>query len=169
MLIYLTGFMGSGKSSVGRALSGQLGVPLIDTDTEIEARTGKRVSDVFASEGEERFREIEARVLSDCSRRGDAVIATGGGVVEAAANVDLMSGTGLVVFLDLAFEELASRVAGDGDNRPLFRDAAAARQRYERRRPAYERCHVRLTPNVDESAEDVARRIWALLEAQCAT
>ena len=167
-MIWLTGFMGSGKSSVGRELGRRLGLALVDTDREVEVETGRAIPEIFAELGEEAFRRVEARILAACAERDDAVIATGGGVVESPANVDLMLASGRVVFLDCDFELLRRRVAGSRQ-RPLFQDVEAARARYARRRPAYERCHLRLTTEARDRPVDVAERIRLWLESECAT
>ena len=168
MLIYLTGFMGSGKTAVGRALARRLGVAFVDTDATVEAEAGRSIARIFADEGEAGFRERESRALESCSRRDDAVIATGGGIVESPSNVETMLATGRVVFLDCDFAVLSARVAADGVDRPLFRDPEAARARFELRRPAYERCHMRLAVH-DESPETLAERLCRWLETPCAT
>lgn len=168
MLIWLTGFMGSGKSSVGRELSRRLGLALVDTDREVEAAMGRSIPEIFDGLGEGAFRQAEAKVLATCAARRDTVVATGGGVVEAPANVELMLASGRVVFLDGDFELLRRRVAGSRQ-RPLFQDVEAARARYERRRPAYERCHLRMTMTASDTPRNVSDRIRHWLEAECAT
>ncbi|MEE2775849.1 MAG: shikimate kinase [Acidobacteriota bacterium] len=168
MLIWLTGFMGSGKTTVGRSLSGRLGVPLVDTDAAIETRFGKTIPEIFAAEGEAQFRVLEGAVIAECARLGDAVVATGGGAVEEEANVELMLRSGRVIFLDGGFDVLRARV-GDAATRPLFRDPELAERRYAQRRPAYGRCHLRVESKIDDTPAQVAERICALLEDECAT
>lgn len=121
--LFLTGMMGSGKSTVGRMLAHELGVPFIDLDRRIERLFGARIEELF-SEGEEHFRRCErAALLSLCSEPGFAarpsVVATGGGVVVDAGNRAEMAKRGVVVHLDVPIEELMHRVEGDG-GRPLL-------------------------------------------------
>ena len=97
--IILTGFMGTGKTSVGREVARRLGRPFIDMDAEIEARTGKSIPAIFAEEGEAHFRNLEAGLCRELSARRGLVIATGGGTLVNEENRRLMSSGGLVICL----------------------------------------------------------------------
>lgn len=120
MIVYLVGMPGSGKSTVGRELAGRLGVPFVDLDVEIEASTGRRVTEIFAADGEETFRALEAKALVEASRHDPAVVACGGGVVLETANRITLRNTGVCVFLDVPIEVLRERVPPASD-RPLIR------------------------------------------------
>ena len=98
--IILIGFSGSGKSIVAQGVARRLGWQAIDTDDEIVKLTGKPISDIFAQQGEERFRELESQVLQQACARSKAVIAMGGGAILNAGNRELMSRSGVVVCLE---------------------------------------------------------------------
>lgn len=118
--IILCGFMGTGKTTVGKLVAARLGWQFADTDQVIEARCGKRVSAIFAEEGEAAFRQMERDLCHEiaASWRG-YVIATGGGMVLDATNRELLRRSGCLICLDLPPEHLARRLAGKTD-RPLL-------------------------------------------------
>ena len=118
MRIYLTGFMGSGKSTVGRVLAQYLECEFLDLDTEIEKRTGRTIPEIFA-ESENQFRKAETACLQSITRE-NAVIATGGGCF--IHNQQWMLENGKVIYLYVPFEILAERIGAD-PNRPLWRNA----------------------------------------------
>lgn len=117
--LFLTGFMGAGKSSVGRALAERLGRPFVDLDAEIERREGESVSSVFRTRGESGFRDAEHAALAELADRPDSVIATGGGVVLREDNQCLLKELGTVVYLAVTPEEAMARL-GDAGDRPLL-------------------------------------------------
>lgn len=118
--LILIGPMGAGKSELGQRLAQHYGVPFIDIDREIEARTGCSISDLFARDGEADFRRLESAMLAQCLQRpDDAVIATGGGAVLAASNRALLRAHGCVVHLHLDVSGQLQRLAGD-QSRPLL-------------------------------------------------
>ena len=119
--IYLIGLSGGGKSTAGKLLAARLGWDFLDTDEEIERRTGRRVTDIFRDEGEEAFREIEVAVLADTAHREDIVVSTGGGAVTRPEARTVM-GQGFVVWLSVAPEEAARRLEADPStaDRPLL-------------------------------------------------
>ena len=118
--IFLTGFMGSGKSTVGRLLAHRLCLPFIDLDVEIEKCTGRQIKDIFAQDGETVFRALEMTELcrlSDAS--GAAVVATGGGIVIAPENRRIMRAIGLIINLKVDYVSVMKRLSGD-NSRPLL-------------------------------------------------
>jgi shikimate kinase len=119
MRIYLTGFMGSGKSTVGRLLSEKLSVPFFDLDKEIERHLSKQISELFESHGEYYFRDQESAVLKSI-RADPLVMSTGGGCF--IHNRDWMLENGTVIFLDATFPDIVRRIGGDPD-RPLWKNA----------------------------------------------
>src|SRR5262245_61412124 len=105
-LIVLIGLRGTGKTTIGQLLAKKLQLPFCDADTELEARAGRTIRDIFASAGENHFRDLEVEVLQDLLDRGPAVIATGGGVVLREKNRKLLRATSKVVWLTADIETL---------------------------------------------------------------
>lgn len=117
--IYLVGLMGAGKTTIGRALAKRLGWRFVDSDHEIEARTGVRIPTIFEIEGEAGFRRRETAVLRELTGLRNIVMATGGGAVIAEENRLLLRENGLVVYLDVSPTQLYERTRHDR-NRPLL-------------------------------------------------
>ncbi len=114
-LIFLVGYMGCGKSTLGRRLARRLGVPFIDTDARVEEREGASVSDLFRYEGEQRFREIEREVLdASIAEYPSAVISTGGGLPVWGDNMARMNAAGCTVYLRRSAENIAGRLSPYG-------------------------------------------------------
>lgn len=118
--IVLTGFMGTGKSTVGRLLAERLGRPFVDTDALIEQRHGP-IPDIFAEHGEARFRELEREVAAELGARRGQVVATGGRLLLDPANEAALGATGIVVCLTASVDQLVARLADEADERPLLR------------------------------------------------
>jgi shikimate kinase len=123
--LILTGFMGSGKSSVGRLLAVRLGCPFVDLDAEIVAAAGSSINEIFARDGEAAFRNLESACLERVLAGGAAVIATGGGAVVADENRRSMRKRGIVVNLVVSLPQVLHRLHGAVD-RPLFSGDDAA-------------------------------------------
>ncbi|MBI4686453.1 MAG: shikimate kinase [Nitrospirae bacterium] len=119
MKIALTGFMGTGKTSVGRELSRRLGYKFVDTDTLIEEREGTPVSLIFKEKGEDYFRAVEHSIVSEVSKMTDVVIATGGGVIKSKENVKNLQKGGILIWLKTEPEIILKRVMLEGGKRPL--------------------------------------------------
>ena len=119
--IILIGFMGSGKSSVARDLSGALGYPVLDTDSLIVERAGKPIRKIFEDNGEEDFRDIETTILTELEQAGPhhRIIATGGGIIERPTNRDILKRMGFVVWLMASPGEILRRTAKNRE-RPLL-------------------------------------------------
>jgi shikimate kinase len=128
--------MGAGKSTVGRHLARKLGWKFIDLDDEIEHREHRRIAEIFTTDGESHFRNLERLCLKDHSSAGKAVIALGGGAFMDPENRELTQKTGLTVWLKASFSNLAGRVKMDG-TRPNFQDKAQAERLYQMREPMY--------------------------------
>jgi shikimate kinase len=162
--IYLVGFMGAGKSTVGRELSLKLRWPFIDLDAEIERSEKLAVRDIFAQFGEPHFRQLEHAHLLRVSEMPQAIIALGGGAYVDAANRDVVDSTGVAVWLNTSLATVMGRVRPDG-SRPLLADAQRARQLYSERLPSYglARIHV-LTDNrlPDAIAAEIVRKVGNL-------
>jgi len=167
MNVYLVGFMGSGKSEVGRRVARELGWSFEDTDARVEAVEGRAVDRIFAESGERRFRHVERRVLEELSARQRVVVATGGGLFLHAAVRRRMRRTGVVVWLDASLESIRGRL-GSGDGRPLWNleEPIAMRALFERRRAAYALADFRVDASASDPSEVVSRaldRIRAVL------
>lgn len=171
MHVYLTGFMGAGKSSVGRRLAALLGWAFIDLDTMIEEVTGESVAEIFRRDGEEEFRRQERMALRSISEAEPAVVATGGGVMAASANREWMRQRGITVWLDVPFAILVERLSGEEPGtRPLFVDRRQARALYERRLSSYRDSDLRIEISSAQSAGDVAGSIRDMLkDRKCVT
>jgi shikimate kinase len=141
IIIYLTGFMGSGKSTVGRELARLLARPFIDIDSLIESREGLSVARLFAQGGEAAFREAEGRALAELSVERGPVVATGGGIVLHRKNRRLMARTGLQVWLKCPLADILRRLeiaAGEPGRRPLWTgDRQEMARLLEERTPVY--------------------------------
>lgn len=120
--IYLVGLMGSGKTTIGRALARRMGRRFVDTDHEIEARTGVRIPTIFELEGEAGFRRREAQTIVELSEEAGIVLATGGGAILDPENRKVLRRTGWVVYLDVPTHVLLERTRHD-TNRPLLQVA----------------------------------------------
>lgn len=119
MNIVLIGFMGSGKTTVGQALSEKCGREFLDTDALIEANEGRKISEIFAKEGEAHFRKLEYAVLKSLLEVKDKIISTGGGIVTYPDNRGLLKKAGKVVYLRVKPETVVKRLEGD-ESRPLL-------------------------------------------------
>lgn len=120
--IVLTGFMGSGKSSVGRLVAAKLGFQFVDTDAIIVSRTGREIAEIFATDGEERFREIETAAIESLTTLNRCAISTGGGAILRAENRALLQDMGFVVWLTASEDVLFERVSRNS-RRPLLQTA----------------------------------------------
>jgi shikimate kinase len=117
--VYLTGFMGSGKSTVGPLVAQALGRPFVDTDTLVEKLAGLAVRAIFEKKGEAAFRSLETKALEQLAGQAKIVVALGGGALVAAANAETVLDTGHLVYLRTGVETIAERVRGD--DRPLLK------------------------------------------------
>lgn len=137
--IYLIGMMGCGKSTCGRLLARKLGRRLVDTDQLIVDRAGRSVSEIFAAEGEEAFRDLETLVCRECGKETDLVVATGGGLPLRAENRALLRESGTVVFLHRDPAEIYD--SADMSGRPLGQQGREAfLGRFAERLPLYRAC-----------------------------
>lgn len=162
--IYLTGFMGAGKTAVGRRLAETLGWEAVDLDERIEAAAGLPIAEIFARRGEAEFRELESAELAATLDRAGLVVATGGGALAQPGALELVRGRGLIVWLKLPFAALAARVEAAGaEARPLYGDRQRARALYRERLPYYRQADLVLAVEGEESIESVVGRLTAEL------
>ena len=158
--IFLIGFMGAGKSSVGQALARHLDRPFIDLDERLVERFGMSIPRVFCDHGETAFRSAERAELAAAAADRAAVVATGGGTFCSRENREIIRAAGgLSVFLDLPWDVLDHRLSNGGDQRPLYVDAVQARELFEDRMVHYRKASTTLTLDGDESLAEVVRRV----------
>jgi shikimate kinase len=167
MNLYLTGFMGTGKTSVGRELARRLRRPFVDLDSDIEARAGQTISELF-SRGEPAFRRAEARALRRASRRPGLVVALGGGALLSAENRKLVADSGLLICLTCAEDRLWRRLRADGLTRPLLGSGGRRRERMRRllsrRRGLYRQADVSASTTHRTPAQAAALIVRKLAE-----
>ena len=169
--VFLIGFMGAGKSSVGQALSRRLGWPFEDLDERIMARTGRTIEQIFGEAGEAGFRDLEHAALQEVVTELGAsprIVALGGGAFVQAENARLLERAGVeIVFLDAPVEELWRRCAEQQLERPLRRDEQQFRRLYQERRPHYGKapwCIETSGKNVEAVAAEVESKLGLHLE-----
>jgi shikimate kinase len=160
MMIALTGFMGSGKTTVGKVLADFLGCPFMDLDDLVVKKAGKSIPDIFAQDGEPAFRLLEAQVLRKTVEKyaeSTAVLALGGGAVLAPASAALLHEKTVCIYLRATVDTLLARLAGETAGRPLA-DASLA-DRLASREPIYEEtAHVVIDTDglsPDEVADEI--------------
>ena len=167
--VVITGFMGAGKTTVGRALARLLGETFIDLDDAVRELEGRGPRELIDEEGEEYFRESETRALRRVLEGGAArVVATGGGAWTLARNRSLVAAHGcLSVWLDAPFDLCLRRIDTEGarDSRPFARDAERARRLYAERLAAYGQADLRVSVAPDAGADELAAEIAAALAA----
>lgn len=134
--IILIGMSGAGKTHIGRKLSEQLNMPFFDTDEEFEAEETKKISDVFANEGEEYFRKRESEIINRLALKNGIIISTGGGAVLKRENLDVLKESGIIIYIERDISVIAKTVAGD--DRPLFKNGKKAiYELFEKREAMY--------------------------------
>jgi shikimate kinase len=139
--VALIGFMGAGKSSIGRALAKKLGKPFVDVDKCIEKKTGKSIARIFADSGEPAFRELERVITAGVARQAGQVIACCGGVVLNKSNTDVLRKNAVLVYLKASEEAVRKRVSPARGKRPLLANTKGAKPievLMAERRPLYE-------------------------------
>lgn len=161
--LILTGFMGTGKTTVGRTVAERLGRLFVDMDQVIEARAGRSIADIFAHEGEAAFRAIEAELCRELAGQGGLVIATGGGTLVNCSNRRTLTSTGLVICLTADVETILHRLDGVAD-RPLLEtpDRHARIEALLEARAAAYRAFPHQVDTTDLTAAQVTERVLAL-------
>ena len=176
-LIYLTGFMGSGKSTIAPILASTIGYSFLDIDKEIEQRTGKKVTDIFTDHGEEYFRIIERDLLEKASNEQHSVISLGGGTIANATNLTIVKNSGILVYLKVSIEQMFQRLKHKTD-RPLLKDEQGIRLNeselreriiaiFQAREPFYSQADIIIetgTNRVGITVDEIVRRITPLIE-----
>ena len=173
-MIFLVGYRGTGKTTVAGLLAEKLGWPWIDADSLLEQAQGKTIREIFATEGEESFRDREEAILHDLSKLSQHVIATGGGVVLRATNRERLRAAGWVVWLTADSETIQRRLQGDAttwDRRPPLTTAPPHEEVAALllvREPHYRSCAHVTVSTVARSPDLVAAEIVAAWESRIA-
>ena len=162
-MIVLVGFMGAGKSTVGRLLAAKLGLRFADSDQVIEQRRGRSVREIFAEDGEDAFRAAEREVLAELMRGPEAVLALGGGAVEQQASRRLLRAA-RVIYLQVSYDEAIRRVGGDA-GRPLLRRPDLG-DVYRRRLPVYQSVATMTIATAGRPAEAVCQEVISRLATE---
>jgi shikimate kinase len=176
-LIYLTGFMGCGKSTIGPILANTLGYSFADVDKVIEERVGKSVRDIFREDGEKFFRDIERQVVSELSRRDHQVVSLGGGSVVDPGTFAMIKNSGILVYLYSSPEQLLRRLRHKTD-RPVLANSEGANlapeelrervmQLFAAREPLYAQAQVIVHTDekkVGLTVDEIVRRLSQLLK-----
>lgn len=168
-LIFLSGFMGAGKSVIGQQLADKLERPFLDLDDKIEERAGQSVSEIFETSGESRFRTIERRALLEVARDFEGIVALGGGSLQTQHVVDHIKLNGLLIFIDTPISVILDRISGDVD-RPLLLDEDGNPKEqqklkedltllYEERLPLYEQAALKVTNDGSESIDQIVETL----------
>jgi shikimate kinase len=159
--IFLVGFMGAGKTTVGRALARHLDYAFFDLDELISARAGKSVQEIFADLGEAEFRSLESAAIDTCRNMVRSVVALGGGAYVSEENRASLRAIGKTVWLDCPIEICLKRISGD-KSRPLLGDEDDMRPLLARRRAAYAQADYAVQAG-DLSPEELAIEITTVL------
>lgn len=153
MKIFLIGFMGCGKTTIGRTLASALKLTFIDLDTFLEEKYFRTIPQIFAEEGEDSFRIKERKVLEEVSAFDDVIVATGGGAPCFFDNIELMNNSGFCIFLDVDIKSLVYRLIHAKTERPLIKGKSPDELRWyiegmmQKRRPFYEKARFILKGN----------------------
>ena len=167
--VFLTGFMGVGKSQIGSLLAWRMRRDFLDTDELIEARDGRAISSIFEEEGEAYFRELEHTCVVEACACADVVVSLGGGAIVYSRNLEAVRSAGVLVCLQADVDTILDRV-GRRDDRPLLFGLSEAekRTRIERmlmeRAPYYDQAHIKMLSNEGSTPEETADRLAELLE-----
>ena len=163
--VFLTGYMGAGKTTLGKAFAHALGVPFIDLDWYIEERFHKNIKTLFAERGEEGFRLVEQRMLHEVGEFEDVVISTGGGTPCFFDNMAYMNSQGQTVFLDVSLDVLYNRLRVATFNRPILQGKSEEELRQfitealKKRLPYYSQATYRFDANQLESRPQIAESV----------
>ncbi len=163
--IILIGFMGVGKTTVGKLLSQRIGYRFIDTDELIVSTAGISIPDIFARYGEKYFRELEKRAIGHALRSSNVVLATGGGAVVDPANFLLLKERGCVIALDAGENTLWDRLEASTDRPMLFSDRPREKMRalLKARRPIYHKAHYIVSVD-NKTPEEVVDEIISIIQ-----
>ncbi|MBE5963752.1 MAG: shikimate kinase [Lachnospiraceae bacterium] len=164
--IILEGFMGSGKTTLGKELANSLGFSFVDTDEYIENKYNRIIKDIFANEGEEYFRDMETEAIEELSKKDSMVIALGGGLPVREVNREILKKTGKVIYLKAKVSTLCDRLKND-TNRPLLMNVSLEDRINElmnKRGSIYEEVADYTVNTDDKTIEQVVKEMEAIYE-----
>lgn len=165
--IVISGFMASGKTTIGLEISEAVGKPVVDTDTLIEEEAGRSVKDIFTNEGEEAFREIERRVVARESSREGIVLAVGGGALLDRRNVAELKKLGVIYLLDVTPQEVVRRVGPD-ESRPLLpAEISDVERLMQEREASYSHAVDVVVRTTGRDPKEIAADIASDFESRC--
>jgi len=163
--IFLIGMMGAGKSTIGKLLAHKANYNFVDTDPLIEQCAGKSITEIFADDGEDTFRDLEQQVLSQLSAYTRLVVATGGGIVLRSLNWSHLH-DGIVVWIDVPVEILYDSLKNESEHRPLLQTEDPLQRLndlYEQRRDRYAQADISIMVNADETPTEVCDRLLDMI------
>ena len=170
--IFLIGYMGAGKTTVGKMLSKQLGLSFIDLDHYIEGRYHKTVGQLFAERGEEAFRDVERRMLREVAMFEDILVSTGGGAPCLFDNMEFMNGAGQTVYLKVSVGELAKRLELCKTTRPVLKGRSGDElktfiaESLEKREPFYSKASIIFNAEemmTDQDVQNISKTLAEML------
>jgi shikimate kinase len=159
MKIYLVGFMGSGKTTIGRELAARIDAPFFDLDELVETAEKMSVKDIFAQHGEPYFRKRERDILRSTKYLEAAVIATGGGTFTFDENIQFIQSEGLSVYLSAPYSLLRARIGDKAAERPLFRDDLSTHELYANRIRYYRMSDITIDIREEETPAEIVERL----------
>jgi shikimate kinase len=159
MKVYVIGFMGAGKTTIGRELASRIDVPFFDLDELIESSEQMSVKDIFSAQGEPYFRKRERDLLRSTKHLDRAVIATGGGTFTFDENIQFIKSEGLSVYLSAPYAVLRSRVGEKAAERPLFRDDHATHDLFASRIRYYRLADLTIEMREEETPAEIVERL----------
>jgi len=153
MIVYLIGFMGSGKARYGKRLAEEMQFNFVDTDVLIEQKEKLEITEIFKTKGEDYFRSIEAKVLTEVSQMNNTIVATGGGMPCWESNLEFMNSTGLTVYLKAGLGCVMKNLLNEKEKRPMIANidstvlADYIHEKLEERKPCYKDAHCSIVTN----------------------
>lgn len=159
MKIYVVGFMGAGKTTVGRELARRLEVPFFDLDELVESAEGMQVKEIFAEKGEPYFRRRERDLLRTTRWLERGVVATGGGTITFEENLRFIQAEGMSIYLSAPFSVLKGRIGDKAAERPMFRDEKATQDLFLQRLRFYDQSDLTIELREDETVPEIVERI----------
>ena len=160
--IYLVGFMGSGKSTIGKLLAKETGYRFVDIDKEIEQNEDMSIKEIFSSKGEKYFRDLEKKMIKNFVEKKGFIVSTGGGLGADKENMELMKKKGVVIWLDVSLDTVLKR-CGEDENRPLLKKSRNDLEKlFEKRKQIYASADIHIDVNnktPDQIVKEILRKI----------